>query len=82
MGAESGALDGVVFVEFEIYGHGGVGGFPAPFADGDELKRDAFFPTQAGTFAADEEAVTDADVVDIEVAIDEVLTELIVTLER
>ena len=61
-GAEGGALDGVVFVEFETHGAGGVGGFPAPFADRDELERDAFFPAQAGAFAADEESVSNADV--------------------
>ena len=60
--AEAGAFDLVVFVELDRDGGGGVGGFPAPFADGDELEGDAFVPGEAGAVAADVEFVADADV--------------------
>ena len=62
LGAEGGALDGVVFVELKTHRGVRVARLPAPLADGDELQGDAFFPAQAGAFAADEEAVADADV--------------------
>ena len=62
LGAERGALDGVVLVELEAYLAGGVGRFPTPFADGDELERHTLLPAQTGALAADVKAVADADV--------------------
>lgn len=62
MFAEGGAFDGIVLVEFERHGRGGLGGFPTPFADGDKLEGDAFFPREARAFAANEEAVANANV--------------------
>jgi len=60
--AEGGALDGIVFVELKGDGSGRFGGFPAPFADGDKLEGNAFFPREARAFAANEEAVANANI--------------------
>ena len=60
--AEGGAFLLVVFVETHGKGGGGVGGLPAPFADGNKLERYAEVGAQTGAVAADEELVADADV--------------------
>ena len=61
-GAKGGAFLLVVFVEFHRDRSGGVGGFPAPFADGDKAQRDPLVRTKAGAIATDEKLVADADV--------------------